>query len=353
MTFLWPQMLWLLLVLPACTLAYLWLLRRRKAAVRYASLALVREAMGPRPGLRRHLPPLLFLLALATALVAIARPSAVVTLPSQFQTIVLAIDVSLSMRANDVLPDRITAAQAAARSFIEDHPPRARIGIVAFGGSAQLVQKPTERSDDLIAAIDRFQLQRGTATGSALVVALATLFPDEGIDVESVVFGRGGPGAREPGRGVPIDRPPRQERERPPPVKPGSYANGVIVLLSDGRRTTGPDPIEVARMAADRGVRVFTVGFGTVEGATIGFEGWSAYVRLDEETLKAVAEITRAEYYHAGTASELKKVYEQLNTRFVLERRDTEVTSLFAALAALLAAVAGGLSVAWFGGRLS
>jgi Ca-activated chloride channel family protein len=305
--------------------------------------------MGTRPGLRRHIPPALFLLALAAALVAVSRPTAVVTLPSQFQTIVLAIDVSLSMRANDVLPDRITAAQAAARSFIEDHPPRARIGIVSFGGSAQLVQKPTDRSEDLIAAIDRFQLQRGTATGSALVVSLATLFPDEGIDVESVVFGRAGGGGAGAGKGVAIDRPAKPERERPAPVKPGSYTSGVIVLLSDGRRTTGPDPIEVAKMAADRGVRVFTVGFGTVEGATIGFEGWSAYVRLDEETLKAVAEMTRGEYYHAGTAADLKKVYQELNTRFVMERKDTEVTSLFSLAAALFAAAAGVLSLAWFG----
>jgi Ca-activated chloride channel family protein len=346
MSFLWPQTLWLLLAIPVWVAAYLWLLGRRKAAVRYTSLALVRAAMGPGSRIRRHVPPLLFLLALVAALLAMARPTAVVTLPSQFQTIVLAIDVSLSMRANDVLPDRITAAQAAARSFIEDHPPRARIGIVAFGGSAQMVQRPTDRSDELIAAIDRFQLQRGTATGSALVVALATLFPDEGIDVESVVFGRGG---RDNGRGVPIDRAAQPEQPRPPPVKPGSYQSGVIILLSDGRRTTGPDPIEVAKMAADRGVRVFTVGFGTVEGATIGFEGWSAYVRLDEEALKAVAEITRGEYYHAGTANDLKKVYQDLNTRFVLERKDTEVTSLFSLAAALLAALAGVLSIAWFG----
>ena len=123
------------------------------------------------------------------------------------------------------------------------------------------------------------------------------------------------------------------------------------MLLSDGRRTTGPDPIAVAKMAADRGVRVFTVGFGTLEGATIGFDGWSAYVRLDEETLKAVAEITRGEYYHAGTAADLKKVYEELNARFVMERAETEVTALFAGSAAILAIAAGLLSIIWFGRR--
>jgi Ca-activated chloride channel homolog len=345
MSFLWPQMFWMLPVLPACVLGYRWLMRRRKQALVYPSLAIVREAIGPRQGWRRFVPPALMGLALASGLIAMARPTAVVTLPSQFHTIVLAIDVSLSMRATDVQPDRISAAQVAAKAFIEDHPPRSRIGIVSFGGSAQLVQKPTDNSEDLIAAIDRFQLQRGTATGSALVVALATLFPDDGIDVESVVFGRSGrSGASDAGRSTSAPAPRA-------PVKPGSYSSGVIVLLSDGRRTTGPDPIEVAKMAADRGVRVFTVGFGTVEGATIGFDGWSAYVRLDEETLKAVADMTRGEYYHAGTAADLKKVYEALNARFVMERGETEVTALFAGIAAILAIAAGLLSVIWFGRR--
>ena len=136
----------------------------------------------------RHVPPLLFLLALIAAIVAIARPSAVITLPSQLQTIVLAMDVSLSMGAKDVDPNRLTAAQVAAKSFIEEHPPDARIGIVAFGATASLVQTPTQNQEDLLAAIDRFQLQRGTATGSALYLALATLFPDAGIDLESLVF---------------------------------------------------------------------------------------------------------------------------------------------------------------------
>lgn len=349
MSFLWPRMLWLLPLLPACVMAYLWLLRRRRAALNFPSLDVVREAMVGQRTWRRHVPPALMLAALAASLLAMARPSATVTLPSQFQTIIMAIDVSLSMRATDVQPDRITAAQAAAKAFIGDHPPRARIGIVSFGGSAQLVQAPTDSNELLNEAIDRFQLQRGTATGSALVVALATLFPDEGIDVASVVLGRAG--SPDAPRGAPIDRP-APAKPPPAPVRPGSYNSGVIVLLSDGRRTTGPDPIEVAKMVADRGVRVFTVGFGTVEGATIGFEGWSAYVRLDEEALKAVAQITKGEYFHAATGADLKKVYQELNSRFVMEKRETEITALFSAAAALLASLAAGLSVLWFG-RLS
>ena len=162
--------------------------RRKKGVVRYASLTLMKDALGPARQFRRHVPPLLFLLALISAIVAIARPSAMITLPSQVQTIVLAMDVSLSMGAKDVDPNRLTAAQAAAKAFVEDHPANARIAIVAFGATASLVQTPTQNHEDLLAAIDRFQLQRGTATGSALYVALATLFPDAGIDLESLVF---------------------------------------------------------------------------------------------------------------------------------------------------------------------
>lgn len=349
MTFLWPEMLLWLLAVPALVAAYVLLLRRKKkGALRYASLTLMKDALGTGQQFRRHIPPLLFLLALIAAIFAIARPSAVITLPSQVQTIVLAMDVSLSMGAKDVDPNRLTAAQLAAKSFIEEHPPHARIAIVSFGATASLVQTPTESQEDLLAAIDRFQLQRGTATGSALYVALATLFPDAGIDLESLVF-KGGlyrntaPVLRQ--NPAPA---PKEEAKDKKPVAPGSYTSGVIILLSDGRRTTGPDPLDAAKMAAERGVRVFTVGFGTVEGASIGFEGWSVYVRLDEETLRAIADLTRGEYFHAGTAADLKKVYETLNAKLVLEKKDTEITFIFAALAAALLLVASLLSLLWF-----
>jgi len=350
--FLWPEMLLWLLAVPVLVTAYAVLLRRRKrGAVRYASLSLMREALGPGQQIRRHIPPLLFLLALITAIIAIARPSAVITLPSQVQTIVLAMDVSLSMGAKDVDPNRLTAAQVAAKSFIEQHPPNARIAIVAFGATASLVQTPTQNQEDLLAAIDRFQLQRGTATGSALYLALATLFPDAGIDLESLVF-KGGlsSGSQRPTLRAPPPKedPKAKDAKDTKPVTPGSYTSGVIILLSDGRRTTGPDPLDAARMAAERGVRVFTVGFGTVEGGTIGFEGWSVYVRLDEETLRAIADVTRGEYFHAGTAQDLKKVYDSLNAKLVLERKETEITFIFAAVAAMLLVIASLFSLLWF-----
>ena len=179
MNFLWPQFLWLLALLPVLLLLYVALLRRKKKlALRYASLSLVREAMGAGQSMRRHVPPVLFLLAIAAMLIAAARPMAVVVLPSNQQTIILAMDVSGSMRATDVLPNRLVAAQEAAKAFIKDLPRTVKVGIVAFAGSAQVAQLPTVNHDDLMTAIDGFQLQRATATGNAIVVSLATLFPD-------------------------------------------------------------------------------------------------------------------------------------------------------------------------------
>ena len=343
MTFLWPEMLWLLLVVPALVAGYFYLLRRKQqTALKYASLSMVKEAMGAGQRFRRHIPPLLFLLALIAMLVAVARPAAVVTLPSQHQTIILAMDVSGSMRAVDVQPNRITAAQAAAKAFVAEQPSNVRIGVVSFAGTAAVVQVPTHNREDIIGAIDRFQLQRGTAIGSGIIVSLATIFPDAGIDVSSLIYGR------YPPRGMPLDQTAKAEKKEFKPVAPGSYASAAIILLTDGQRTTGPDSMEAARMAADRGVRVFTVGFGTKGGETIGYEGWSMRVRLDEDTLKAIADLTRGQYFYAGSATDLKKVYESLNSKFLLEKKNMEISALFAAAAAVTALVSALLSLLWF-----
>ncbi|MDF3010555.1 MAG: transporter ATP-binding protein [Burkholderiales bacterium] len=323
MTFQWPELLWLMLAVPALVAAYVMLLRkRRKLALQYASLSLVREANAIQ-SIRRHIPPLLLLLALALMIAATARPSAVLTLPSQHETVILAMDVSGSMRATDVQPTRLAAAQAAAKAFVAEQSESVRIGVVAFAGTATVAQAP------------RFQLQRATAIGSAIVVSLATLFPDAGIDLAALTYGGEG---RKPVKPAPSFK----------PVPPGSYASGAIVLLTDGQRTTGPDSIQMARLAAERGVRIYTVGVGTPKGTIVGIEGWSMRVGLDEETLKAVADITRGEYFYAGTAVDLKKIYESLRSRLVLERKRTEVTALFAAAAALLVVVSAALSLAWF-----
>lgn len=340
MHFIWAQNLWFLLALPLLVLAYVWLLRRkRKMAVRYASLSIVKEAMGGGAQWRRHLPPALFLLAMAAMLLAAARPVAVITLPSNNQTIILAMDVSGSMRATDVQPNRLVAAQNAAKAFIAELPRHVKVGIVAFAGSAQVAQLPTVNREDLVTAIDRFQLQRATATGNAIVISLATLFPDDGIELQALQGGRP--------RGFAIDQEKKETKKREP-VAPGSYTSAAVIMLTDGQRTTGVDPLEAAKMAAERGVRVYTVGIGTVDGETIGFEGWSMRVRLDEETLKQIANRTTAEYYYAGTAGDLKKVYESLSSKLTVEKKETEVSALLALVAAALTLVSASLSLLWF-----
>ena len=342
MFFLWPQFLWLLLALPLLVLLYIWLLhRKKKTALRYASLSIVKEAMGVGQSIRRHVPPVLFLLALALMLLAAARPTAVISLPSNQQIIMLAMDVSGSMRATDVLPSRLVASQNAAKAFLADLPRNVRVGIVAFAGTASVVQVPTLSREDLTAAIDRFQLQRATAIGNAIVISLAELFPDAGIDLQSLQAGR------ERQRGFAIDEE-RKEKKEFTPVAPGSYNSAAIILLTDGQRTTGVDSLEAAKLAADRGVRVYTVGIGTVDGEIIGFEGWSMRVRLDEETLKGIAKATQAEYFYAGTAADLKKVYQTLSSRLTVEKKETEISALLALAAAALALLSAGLSLAWF-----
>ncbi len=343
MNFLWPHFLWLLLAVPLLVAMYLWLLhRKKKLALRYASLSIVKEALGAGQGLRRHLPPALFLLAMIAMLLAASRPLAVMSLPSQQETIILAMDVSGSMRAADVQPSRLAAAQTAAKAFIHELPRTVRVGIIAFAGTASVVQAPTQNREDLIAAIDRFQLQRGTAIGNGIVLSLATLFPDAGIEIASLAPGN------DRVRGNPIEQAYRDDKKEFVPVPPGSYNSGAIILLTDGQRTTGVDSLDAAKMAADRGVRVYTVGIGTVDGETIGFEGWSMRVRLDEETLKAIANRTQAEYFYAGTAADLKKVYGTLSSRLALEKKETEIAGLLALVAAALALLSGGLSLLWF-----
>ncbi len=341
-------MLWLLLLVPAVVAAYFVLLRRKKkSALRYASLSIVREAQNAGGRLRRHLPPLLYLASFTLMIIAIARPAAVVTLPSQHETVILSMDVSGSMRATDVKPSRIVAAQEAARAFVAEQPKTTRIGVVSFAATASVVQSPTHSREDILAAIERFQLQRGTAVGSGILVALKMIFPDAEFDLRS-----SNP-RREAARASPLD-PAKAAADKgadkgaDKSAAPGSYNAAAIILLTDGQTTTGPDPIESARMAADRGVRVYTVGIGTQNGETIGAEGWSMRVRLDEQSLKSIANVTQGEYFYAGTAADLQKIYKNLNTKLFFEQKETEISALFAAAAAGLALLSGFLSLLWF-----
>jgi Ca-activated chloride channel family protein len=327
MTFLWPEALVSLAAVPAAIAAYIAVLRQRnKLALRYASLDLVKAAIN-RGEWRRHIPPLVLLLAVVVELVAVARPAAVLQLPNRYETVILAIDISGSMRATDVHPDRMTAAQEAAKAFVASQPTTTRIGVVAFADNASLVQPPTQSREDVIAAIDRLQPQQATAIGAGILVGVKAIFPELELDLYS--------------------RQPRAPDLKP--VPPGSYGSAVVVLLTDGSNTSGPGPVDAARIAADRGVRVYTVGIGTPKGTLVNAGGSSINVQLDEDALKQVAGITRAEYFLTTDAVDLKRIYGTLTARFVMEAKLTELTVFFTAVATLLALLAASLSVTWFG----
>ncbi|GAA4341158.1 VWA domain-containing protein [Pigmentiphaga soli] len=334
-TVLWPKMLWLLALVPVLAWLYWRMLRRgNRVAVRYPALELVGGA-GPVRAWRRWVPAILLLLGLTSMVLAIARPQAVMSLPSRLENIVLAMDMSGSMRATDIRPSRIYAAQAAAKQFVAEQPLNVSVGVVAVAGAAAVVQSPSRQRERVEAAIDRLQPQRGTALGAGLIIALTTVLPDQDIDVERFMDG------------APLPPPPNAAGE---PVVPGSNPSSAVILLSDGESNSGPDPLKAAEVAAQYGVRIFTVGIGTPEGVTLEADGWSMRVRLDEATLKKIADTTGAQYFQADDAEGLKKIYSSLSTRLAFDKqRQVEISSLFAALGALLAGLSAMLSLWWFG----
>ena len=338
MSFLWPEALWLTLALPALVGAYLRLRRGKdERPLRYAGFSLVREAIGRTHWMRPHVPPLILLLGLAALFVAIARPALVFMPPAEQGTVILLMDVSLSMAATDVPPTRLDAAKAAAKTFVEAQPRDIRIGVVAFGGHADLVQAPTSSRADVMRAIDELELQRFTAIGAGLIGALLTLVPDAEIRNESDIFGAG----RMPG-GAP-------DRKRHKPVAPGSDLTTAIILVSDGRSTMGISALQAAKLTADHGIRVFTVGVGTLYGGVAHIEGWAPiHAEFDDATLRKIADVTRGEYFEASNAGKLRRIYESLVRRVVFERKEVEITALCAAIGAVLTLASAGLSLVWF-----
>jgi len=336
LTFLWPTMLWLLLAVPLLVLAYVWVLKRRGAlAARHARLEMVGGAATNR--LQRALPPLLWLLGLVALILAIARPQAALVLPARIETVILALDMSGSMRATDLEPTRLVAAQNAAKAFVDAQPRHVKVGVVGIAASAALVQSPTEARDEIVKAIERLEPQRGTALGSGLVIALDAALPQARINVEEFI---------NPPKGK-KDEPRKKLEERE--MTAGSNTAAAIVLLSDGQSNVGPDPLKAAELAASYGVRVYTVGMGTPEGTTVSADGWQMRVRLDEEKLKQIARVTEGEYFRAPDAKELRQIYSRLSTTLGFEKQQpTEITALLAGLGALLVGLGAVLSMLWF-----
>lgn len=351
MTFLWPGIILLLISIPIFVAVYIWMIRRRrKYALRYSSLSLIRAALPRHSWIRRHLPFGLFLLAMTSLIVAFARPASYITLPASEATIILALDVSRSMRQADVFPSRLEAAQEAALSFVRSQAPGTQIGIVAFSGYAEMLQKPTTDKEALRVAIESLTLGRGTAIGRGILRSL---------DMIAEVDGNVAPGSANPQQedlnGDTALIPPTAEQELA-----GVYAPAIIVVLTDGVNTTGPQPLEAAQEAVTRGIRTYTIGFGTVNGAEIdrgnndgqgkndppAFGGWFRR-GLDEETLKMVAAMTGGEYYSAESTNELQEVFRNLPTNLITRTETSEISVIFAAAGALVAALAIGLSMVW------
>jgi Ca-activated chloride channel family protein len=344
MSFLWPTSLLLLGLIPILAAIYIWSLRRRRRyAVRYSSLALIREALPRQSQLRRHLPFALFLLALPILVLALARPVATTLVPAGQATVMMTIDVSRSMLQIDIPPSRLLAAEEAALSFVEGRRTNSQIGIVVFAGFAQQVLPPTTDQESLRAVIESLTTGRGTAIGSGIL---------EAIDAIAEVNPNVPPSNRKLPEGALLT-----------PVTGENYVPDIIVLLTDGVTTTGPLPLDAAQEAVDRGVRIYTIGFGTQRGSDEwyggggfndrggfgggGFGGGRYRHGIDEDTLISIAEMTGGAYYTASSASELQAVLESLPTYLITREEVMEITVAFAAIGALLAAAAIVLSLLW------
>jgi Ca-activated chloride channel family protein len=325
MTFRSPWMLGLLLVIPAIVATYVSSSRRRaRRAAALAEQGLVTTSQSLMR-VRRHVPFGFFAAALTLLLVGTARPMTTVQTPRREGTVILAMDVSNSMRADDVEPSRLEAAKGAARAFVERQPPAVRIGIVAFGDGAVVVQTPTNAHEDVVKAIDRLTTQGGTSLGQALVTALSAIA----------------------GKPVTIDA--EALASDSAQVDIGYFGSSTVVLLSDGEETGRPDPLDVAEVASVAGVRVHTVGVGTPAGAVLQVDGFSVATALDRELLEEVASITDGTYHEGNDEAGLAAISRTIDLRFKLVSEHTEVTGLFSAAGALLLLVGALLSVLWFG----
>jgi Ca-activated chloride channel family protein len=338
MSFIWPQALFALIALPVLLGIYVWMQRRRaRYAVRFASVGLVRQAVGKGPGIRRHIPAAVYLLALTGMIVALARPQAAVSVPRNTGTVMLVIDVSGSMQATDVKPNRMEATKQAAQEFVDRQPGGVKIGVVSFSDFGALVQAPTRDKDLVQKAIDRLRPQRGTNIGGGLQTALDALF--EGSDSPRPTVAP--TGAAELSR--PSATPPPTEAARDQKTPPAS-----IVLVSDGESNVGPPALEVAQEAQKAGIKVYTVGIGTKEGVNLSIQGRRVFTRLDEDTLKGMADLTGGRYLSAQNESELRSVYDELARERQFEKEKTEITFGFTAGALVLSLIGGILSLLWF-----
>ena len=350
MTFLWLGLLVFLAAVPLLVGLYAWSQRRRRpTGARYSSLSLIRAALPGSSRLRRHLPFALFAASVVTLVVALGRPAMVLSVPTNETTVILSMDVSGSMCSTDIAPTRLQAAEDAAVAFVTSQKANTQIGLVAFSGFAAVIQPPTTDQKLLVEAIRSLTTGRRTAIGSGILAAIDAISEVDPVVARSVVPGRAG--------------------TEPPPVVAGAFAPDIVVLLTDGANNAGPEPADAAQQAVDRGLRVFTIGFGSEEGGQLepacrqqfmgnepgaafgggggGFGGSGFRRGIDEDTLRQVADLTGGTYYPAESATELEHVLAGLPTTLITKHEVVEVSAGFVGLGGILAALAMLLGRAW------
>lgn len=331
MSFIWPTLLLILLCVPLLVLLYLQMQRRRrKFAARYSSLGLVHDALGHGIGFRRHIPALIFLAGITILIFSLARPQATISVPKVEGTVILAFDVSGSMAANDFQPTRMEAAKAAARQFVEKQPSGVSIGVVVFSDGGISVQRPTHDRAETLTTIERLVPRRGTSIGNGILVALNTIVVEAG------------------------DPPILKTTSTSKPLEPiqspqGWYPSSAIVLLTDGENNEDPDPAAATNLAADLGVRIYTVGIGSAAGTDLDVEGFTVHTSLDEAMLQSIARATGGTYYNAGDEEQLRKIYGDLKPTLSVKPEKIEITSIFAGLGMIVFLIGGLLSLLWFG----
>ena len=333
MSFIWPSLLISLICVPLMFMFY-WRIQQRRWALeaRQNKVGLIRAAAGQSLGARRHIPALIFMTGLTLLLLSMARPQATVSLPRIEGTVILTFDVSGSMSAEDIEPTRMEAAKAAALDFVEKQPSGVLVGVVAFSDGGISVQAPTNNRAETTATIERLVPRRGTSVGNGILVALNSI-------------------AVSAGDAPILSNPNLSAGETPTPVTTpqGWYTSAVIVLLSDGENNQNPDPASATDLAADLGVRIYTVGLGTPGGADITVEGFKVHSQLDEAVLQAIAETSGGQYYNASNAEDLRRIYNDLEPKLAIKEEEMEITSILAGIGIVVFLIGGAISMLWFG----
>jgi Ca-activated chloride channel homolog len=357
MTFAEPVLLIALLGVPLAALGYLYAQRRRsRYVVRFTNVDLLANLVPKTPAWRRHVPPALYVAAMAALVIALARPSAMVAVPREDATIILAMDTSGSMMATDVAPSRLASAKEAAATFVDQLPPTFQVGLVTFSTAAQVAVRPTTDRAEIHAALDSLVADGGTALGDA--IGTSTDLAREVIDTAAAAGGSTGtspaPSADPNASGAPSTSPaPSASPSAAPSTKDGERPLVATVLLSDGSNSTGNlEPDAAAREAASIGMPVYTIALGTADGVVTVQDEFgmphTVEVPPDTDTLAAIAETTGARSFQAPTAGDLQQIYESLGSRVGTREEPQEVTQWFAA--AGLALMVGGAALAahWF-----